>query len=85
MTGFSHAAMHRTVVIYAYIAGYIALDWVSLIQPPGQSVALGITPWNPPAGLSFALLLRYGWASCRRSWPRLRWRASCFMACRPRR
>ena len=61
MTGFSHAAMHRTVVVYAYIAGYIALDWVSLIQPPGQSVALGITPWNPPAGLSFALLLRHGW------------------------
>jgi signal transduction histidine kinase len=53
--------MHRSVALYAYIAGYIALDWVSLIQPPGQSVTLGITPWNPPAGLSFALLLRYGW------------------------
>jgi PAS domain S-box-containing protein len=61
VTGLSHSAMRKTVVVYAYVAGYVALDWISLIQPPGQSVALGITPWNPPAGLSFALLLRYGW------------------------
>jgi two-component system sensor kinase FixL len=43
--------------ILAYIALYIALDWVSLIHPFG---ALAITPWNPPAGLTFALMLRYG-------------------------
>ena len=61
MIGFSRATMRRTVALYAYIAGYIALDWVSLTQSPGQSVALGITPWNPPAGLTFALLLRHGW------------------------
>jgi PAS domain S-box-containing protein len=53
--------MYRSLAVYAYIAGYIALDWISLIQPPGQSVVLGITPWNPPAGLTFALLLRHGW------------------------
>jgi len=44
--------------IYVYLALYIFLDWVSLIDP---SSPLGITPWNPPAGLSFALLLRHGW------------------------
>jgi len=43
--------------ITAYLALYVALDWVSLIEPAG---VLGITPWNPSAGLSFALLLRYG-------------------------
>ncbi|HEX2114836.1 MAG TPA: ATP-binding protein [Alphaproteobacteria bacterium] len=45
--------------VYAYVALYVALDWVSLIQPSSGSIALGITPWNPAAGLSFvALLLR---------------------------
>lgn len=39
-----------------YVALYLALDRVSLIQP----FALGITPWNPPAGLCFAVLLRHG-------------------------
>jgi len=42
----------------AYVALYVTLDWLSLIQP---FVALGITPWNPPAGLSFALFLSQGW------------------------
>ncbi len=45
-------------VVVTYIAFYILLDWASLIDPASP---LGITPWNPPAGLSFALLLRYGW------------------------
>jgi len=40
-----------------YIAAYVALDWVSFIDPVG---AFAITPWNPPPGLSLALLLRYG-------------------------
>ncbi len=44
--------------IYVYLALYIFLDWVSLIDPASP---LGITPWNPPAGLSLALLLRHGW------------------------
>jgi signal transduction histidine kinase len=43
--------------IPAYLALYVALDWVSLVHPFG---ALAISPWNPPAGLTFALFLRHG-------------------------
>ncbi|MGE3932670.1 MAG: ATP-binding protein [Rhodospirillaceae bacterium] len=43
--------------IGAFIVLYVLLDRISLIEPAG---VLGITPWNPSAGLSFALLLRYG-------------------------
>jgi two-component system sensor kinase FixL len=45
------------LVVVIYVALYVLLDWVSLID---RSSPLGITPWNPPAGLSFALLLRFG-------------------------
>lgn len=45
-------------VVVVYIALYVLLDWASLID---RTSPLGITPWNPPAGLSFALLLRFGW------------------------
>ena len=45
------------VVVAAYVAAYVALDWVSFIHPVG---AFGITPWNPPPGLSLAFLLRCG-------------------------
>ncbi|HUH95326.1 MAG TPA: ATP-binding protein [Casimicrobiaceae bacterium] len=48
-------------VILAYLVGYVALDWVSYIYP--LSPAVGITPWNPPPGLSLVLLLRYGLAN----------------------
>jgi signal transduction histidine kinase len=41
----------------AYVAAYLALDWISLIDAYSHAA---ITPWNPPAGLSFAVLLRYG-------------------------
>jgi two-component system, LuxR family, sensor kinase FixL len=41
----------------AYVAGYVLLDWVSYIQP---IASLGITPWNPPPGLSLALILLFG-------------------------
>lgn len=44
-------------IVAAYVACYVALDWVSYIQPVG---AFPITPWNPPPGLSVAFLLRYG-------------------------
>ncbi len=40
-----------------YLAAYVLLDWVSLIHPFGS---LAITPWNPPAGLTFALFLHHG-------------------------
>jgi signal transduction histidine kinase len=41
----------------AYVALYVALDWVSFIDP---IAAFAITPWNPPPGLSVAFLLRRG-------------------------
>ncbi|MGH8313760.1 MAG: ATP-binding protein [Steroidobacterales bacterium] len=44
-------------LVFAYLTAYVALDWVSYIDPIGP---LGITPWNPPPGLSLFLLLRYG-------------------------
>jgi signal transduction histidine kinase len=45
-------------MIAGYLAAYVALDWVSYIYPVAPPLA--ITPWNPPPGLSLALLLRYG-------------------------
>src|SRR5688500_20412853 len=36
---------------------YVALDWVSFIDP---FAFFGITPWNPPPGLSFVLLVLFG-------------------------
>jgi two-component system sensor kinase FixL len=42
----------------AYLAGYVCLDWVSFIHP---LASFGITPWNPGTGLSFALVLLFGW------------------------
>jgi signal transduction histidine kinase len=44
-------------LIALYILLYVALEWVSYIDPLGP---LGITPWNPPPGLSLFLLLRFG-------------------------
>ena len=44
-------------LIAGYLVAYVALDWISYIQPVG---AFAITPWNPPPGLSIAFLLRYG-------------------------
>jgi signal transduction histidine kinase len=41
----------------AYVALYVALDWVSFIYPVAP---FAITPWNPPPGLSIAFLLRRG-------------------------
>ncbi len=43
--------------VLGYVVLYLALDWLSLIDPTSP---LGIVPWNPPVGLSFALLLRFG-------------------------
>lgn len=41
-----------------YVAAYVALDAVSYVQP---LLKLGITPWNPDAGLTLAFLLVRGW------------------------
>ena len=51
------AVTGRVALVAGYIIAYVALDWVSYIYPIAP---LGITPWNPPPGLSLALLLRHG-------------------------
>src|SRR5215831_12705371 len=40
-----------------YLVGYVALDWISFIEPYAP---FGITPWNPGTGLSFVLVLVFG-------------------------
>jgi signal transduction histidine kinase len=40
-----------------YLAGYVLLDWVSYIHP---FTSVGITPWNPGTGLSFAVVILFG-------------------------
>jgi signal transduction histidine kinase len=49
--------MPQWVIGLAYVVGYILLDWVSFIHP---FAPFGITPWNPPTGLSFVLVLMFG-------------------------
>src|SRR5262245_43694909 len=46
-------------IALAYLASYVLLDWVSYVHPVAS---FGITPWNPPPGLSFALILLFGYA-----------------------
>jgi signal transduction histidine kinase len=46
------------LLIAAYLAAYVALDHATNVFP--AVAALAITPWNPPPGLSLALLLRTG-------------------------
>jgi two-component system, LuxR family, sensor kinase FixL len=48
---------HKMIIGFVYLAAYAALDWISFIEPYAH---LGITPWNPGTGLSFALLLLFG-------------------------
>jgi C4-dicarboxylate-specific signal transduction histidine kinase len=50
-------SQHRVIVGLLYIAGYVLLDWISLIEPYAP---FGISPWNPGTGLSFALVLLFG-------------------------
>ncbi|HKY20256.1 MAG TPA: ATP-binding protein [Vicinamibacterales bacterium] len=55
---------HLALLLGGYIAVYVALDAASYVYPV---VPLGITPWNPPPGLSLFLLLWCG----TRFWPAL--------------
>ena len=41
----------------AYLVSYVFLDWVSFLHPLAP---FGITPWNPPTGLSIAFILLFG-------------------------
>ncbi len=40
-----------------YLAAFVLLDWLSFIHP---FAPFGITPWNPPTGLSLALIVLFG-------------------------
>jgi two-component system, LuxR family, sensor kinase FixL len=44
-------------IALVYVASYVMLDWISYTHP---IASFGITPWNPPPGLSFALILLFG-------------------------
>jgi two-component system, LuxR family, sensor kinase FixL len=46
-----------------YVPAYVALDWISYIQPV---LKLGITPWSPQTGLTVAFLIWKGprWGVC---------------------
>lgn len=50
-------ALSPVVIAAGFISIYVLLDWVSFIQPYAP---FGITPWNPPTGLSFVLVLLFG-------------------------
>ena len=50
-------SMPQPAIAAGYLASYIALDWISFLYPFGP---FGITPWNPPTGLSFVLILLFG-------------------------
>jgi signal transduction histidine kinase len=50
-------ALPRAAIGAAYVVGYVLLDWISFIDPYAP---YGITPWNPPPGLSFVLVLAFG-------------------------
>jgi len=47
----------RLVYGLVFLLGYVALDYVSYVKPYR---GLGITPWNPPPGLSIALIFLGG-------------------------
>jgi len=47
----------RLFVVLAYIPAYVLLDWLIHTK---TLIALGVAPWDPPAALSLALLIRYG-------------------------
>ena len=52
------ASLRRNLLIAAtFLAGYVLLDWVSYLYPISP---LGITPWNPAAGLCLVMLWRWG-------------------------
>jgi two-component system sensor kinase FixL len=53
----ANAPQRYWLVGAVYLVAYVALDWISFEY---EFSPLGITPWNPPPGLSLVLLLREG-------------------------
>jgi PAS domain S-box-containing protein len=45
------------MLFVTYVVAYVVLDSISYIQPV---LKLGITPWNPQAGLTLAVLILFG-------------------------
>lgn len=53
------ARLYRRIFLGClFLAAYVALDYVSYVKPYR---GLGITPWNPPPGLSIAVVFLGGW------------------------
>lgn len=50
--------LKRVAIGCAFMVAYVALDYVSFVKP---FRGLSITPWNPPPGLSMALMYLGGW------------------------
>ena len=50
--------IQRAAATVLFTAAYVGLDWVSFIHPLH---GIGITPWSPADGLSFAVLLLGGY------------------------
>ena len=53
------------VLVPAYLAVHLALDWISFIH---EVAPLNITPWNPPAGLMMGLLIVVGLRAVPLAW-----------------
>lgn len=49
---------HRLLLGCLFIVAFIALDYMSFVKPYR---GLSITPWNPPPGLSIAVVFLGGW------------------------
>jgi signal transduction histidine kinase len=45
--------LRALLAVAGYVFAYVLLDWISYVQPV---LKLGITPWNPQAGLTLAFL-----------------------------
>ena len=56
-TGYQRWNRRELAAAVAYVAAFVVLDWTSYVQPV---LKLGITPWNPQAGLTLAVLLLFG-------------------------
>ncbi|WP_333793923.1 MASE1 domain-containing protein [Hyphomicrobium sp.] len=53
------ARLYRRILLGClFLAAYVALDYISYVKPYR---GLGITPWNPPPGLSIAMVFLGGW------------------------
>ncbi len=53
------ARFHRRLLLgCAFVVAFIALDFISFVKPYR---GLSITPWNPPPGLSIAVVFLGGW------------------------